>query len=159
MTARLDWLTNDPQAAVLFRTADATFEAARRAALKLPLAEKIVALRNARTARAKGYAAMFAGHVLYATHDECAAAARAVLGATLREGPDFITTELAPCTKPGREMPGGWIWESFAGARERVRRASRGEAKAEAAHHCRAERDVPLPPKSAGFKKFLERVS
>jgi hypothetical protein len=66
---------------------------------------------------------MFAGHVLYPSHDQCVAAAHAALGETMREGPDFITTELAPCTKPGRELPGGWIWESFVAAKERVRRA------------------------------------
>lgn len=65
----------------------------------------------------------FAGHVLYDTHDECVAAAKTALGATMKEGPDFITTDLAPCTKPGRELPGGWIWESFAAAAERVRKA------------------------------------
>jgi hypothetical protein len=65
----------------------------------------------------------FAGHILYPTHDLCVAAARGALWRFAKEGPDFITTELAPCTKPGRELPGGWLWESFADAKERVRRA------------------------------------
>jgi hypothetical protein len=52
----LEWLTNDPQSAAQFRQADAAFDAARHAACRLPLAEKIVALRKAKLARAKDYA-------------------------------------------------------------------------------------------------------
>ncbi len=52
----LGWLTNDPQAAAQLRQADAAYEAARLAARRLPLAEKIIALRAAKLARAKDYA-------------------------------------------------------------------------------------------------------
>ena len=55
----LDWLTNDPQAAAQLRAADASFDAARRAASVLPLAEKVVALRKAKIARAKDYADIY----------------------------------------------------------------------------------------------------
>ncbi len=52
----LDWLTNDPQAAAQLRAADAAYDAARLAAQHLPLAEKVIALRAAKLARAKDYA-------------------------------------------------------------------------------------------------------
>ena len=49
------WLTNDPQAATRLRAADDAFAAARQAASKLPLAEKITALREAEKARVAAY--------------------------------------------------------------------------------------------------------
>ena len=51
----LGWLTNDPQVAALLRVADATFEAARQAASRLPLAGKVEALRKAKIARAESF--------------------------------------------------------------------------------------------------------
>ena len=52
----LDWLTNDPQAAAQLRAADAAFEVLKQAASRLPLVEKVEALRKAKTAQAKDYA-------------------------------------------------------------------------------------------------------
>ena len=55
MAEGLAWLTNDPQVAAQLRAADDAFAAARQAASKLPLAEKITALREAKKARVAAY--------------------------------------------------------------------------------------------------------
>ncbi len=52
----LAWLSNDPQATAQLLAADAAFEAAMKAASKMVLADKIVAIREAKIARAKAYA-------------------------------------------------------------------------------------------------------
>lgn len=59
MTLPLAWLTNDPQAAAQLRAADRAFDTAYAAASSLPLAEKLVALRQARIDRAKAYADIY----------------------------------------------------------------------------------------------------
>lgn len=55
----LAWLTNDPDAAAQLRAADYHFDAAMRKASGLLLADKIVAVRNAKTDRAKAYADIY----------------------------------------------------------------------------------------------------
>ena len=50
-----DWTTNDPEAAKALKDADRRYDAARRKASALPLAEKIEALRKARETRDKAY--------------------------------------------------------------------------------------------------------
>ncbi len=52
----MKWITNDPQAAKALKKADKAFEAARTAAKSLPLADKIVALRDALAAKQAAYA-------------------------------------------------------------------------------------------------------
>lgn len=54
---KVTWFTNDPQAAERLRRADKTYDTARTMAAGLPLAEKIIALRNAKIARDEAYAA------------------------------------------------------------------------------------------------------
>jgi hypothetical protein len=54
----MDWLTNDLQAAEALRAADRQWEAARKAAENLPLAEKIEAYRAAKDARREAYDAV-----------------------------------------------------------------------------------------------------
>ena len=46
----MKWLTNDPEAAKALRKADAQYAKAREAAKALPLAQKAIALREAKGA-------------------------------------------------------------------------------------------------------------
>ena len=55
----VDWLTNDPVAARRFRAIDKQYEADRKAASNLPLAEKIKAYGQAHLVRAKAYQAFW----------------------------------------------------------------------------------------------------
>ncbi len=55
---RITWMTNDLKAADALRAADAAWEAARKAAENLPLAEKIEAYRAAKDARRDAYDAV-----------------------------------------------------------------------------------------------------
>lgn len=55
---KMDWLTNNPDAAEALRRTDAEWEAAHKAAENLPLAEKIIAYRNAKDARREAYDAV-----------------------------------------------------------------------------------------------------
>ena len=54
----MNWLTNDPQAAAALAKADREWEAARKAAEGLPLAEKVEAYRKAKDARREAYDAV-----------------------------------------------------------------------------------------------------
>ena len=58
MDITMNWLTNNPEAAEALRKADATWEAARKAAEHLPLAEKVEAYRQAKDARRIAYDAV-----------------------------------------------------------------------------------------------------
>jgi hypothetical protein len=49
------WITNNPEAAAKLRSIDNAYESARRAARNLPLAEKIIALRSAKSTRDEAY--------------------------------------------------------------------------------------------------------
>lgn len=49
------WITNIPSVAKKLRAADRAYEAARAAAINLPLAEKVHAYQMAREARALAY--------------------------------------------------------------------------------------------------------
>ena len=51
----MKWLTNDPEAAKALRKADAIYAKAREEAKALPLAQKIVALREAKAGLHKAY--------------------------------------------------------------------------------------------------------
>ena len=51
----MKWLTNDPEAAKALRKADAQYAKAREAAKALPLAQKIIALREAKEKLHKAY--------------------------------------------------------------------------------------------------------
>lgn len=48
MIEPLKWMTNDPEAAQALRRADSEYANAREKAKNLPLAEKIIALRDAK---------------------------------------------------------------------------------------------------------------
>ena len=52
----MNWITNVPQAAKALRKADAQYAKAREAAKALPLAQKIIALREAKEALHGAYA-------------------------------------------------------------------------------------------------------
>ncbi len=52
------WLTNDPEAAAKLAAADRQWEADRKAAESLPLAEKVEAYRRAKDARREAYDAV-----------------------------------------------------------------------------------------------------
>jgi hypothetical protein len=52
------WITNVPEMAALLRQIDEHYEAAREAARGLPLAEKVVAYREARLARQTAWEAL-----------------------------------------------------------------------------------------------------
>lgn len=54
------WITNDAQYAAMLNDADTNFEKRKRAAQHLPLAEKIVAIREARKQLARDYDAIIA---------------------------------------------------------------------------------------------------
>ena len=54
----MDWLTNHPEAARALRKADQEWEAARKVAESLPLAEKVEAYRKAKDARREAYDAV-----------------------------------------------------------------------------------------------------
>ena len=54
----LEWMTNDPESAKAFIAADKAYDAAREAAKGLPLAEKIIAYREAKEARQAAYKAI-----------------------------------------------------------------------------------------------------
>lgn len=56
----MTWVTNSPDAAELIALADEAYEIARMMAVPLPLADKIVALRNAKNARTEAYEAVLA---------------------------------------------------------------------------------------------------
>lgn len=51
----VSWITNDPKVADVLRKADVDYIEARHAARKLRLADKIVALRKAKTDRQAAY--------------------------------------------------------------------------------------------------------
>ena len=51
------WLTNIPETAEKLNAADRAYDKAREAAKSLPLADKIIALRNAKAEKVKAYAA------------------------------------------------------------------------------------------------------
>lgn len=53
-----DWITNSAEHAAMLNDADTNFEKRKRAASNLPLAEKIVAIREARKQLAKDYDAI-----------------------------------------------------------------------------------------------------
>lgn len=55
------WVTNSPELAAQLRAADDACENAVRASERLPLAEKIIAIRDARRARNRAYEMIAAG--------------------------------------------------------------------------------------------------
>lgn len=57
----MTWVTNDSAAAKLLRTADRRYEAAKRAASGLQLADKVAALRRAKEQREMDYEAAAQG--------------------------------------------------------------------------------------------------
>jgi hypothetical protein len=54
------WLTNNPEVAIGLRAADLAYERARSRASHLPLAERVVAYREARERRNAAYDAVLA---------------------------------------------------------------------------------------------------
>jgi hypothetical protein len=56
MTARIGWVTNDPDIAAALTQADADYQAARSFASMLPLADKVLVLQSAKLARQAAYA-------------------------------------------------------------------------------------------------------
>lgn len=53
------WITSDPAIAAQLRDVDRQYDAARKAAAQLPLAQKVEALRAAKAARADAYHAIY----------------------------------------------------------------------------------------------------
>lgn len=51
----MTWITNNPEAAKALQAADTAFDLAKAAASNLPLAEKVAALRTAKTQRQAAY--------------------------------------------------------------------------------------------------------
>lgn len=51
----MDWITNAPEVAAKLHEADKEYEKSRKAAERLPLAEKIIALRNAKAKKQQYY--------------------------------------------------------------------------------------------------------
>lgn len=52
------WITNNAEAAAMLNDADTNFEKRKRASANLPLAEKVVAIREARKQLARDYDAI-----------------------------------------------------------------------------------------------------